>query len=214
MKRGVFHFLFLLVLASISIVFTSSVTSSQVLINEVLADPARDWNNDGSVSYRDDEWVEIINTGASVVSLDSMFLADGDAEITIRLGFSGELAPHGVLVVFGSDAVAWQEANGSPSYGLSLNNSGDKISLVRISQGDTIVVDSLKFSNETAEDDRSVGRNANEAGQWILFDAYNPCSRNCEFEPSGCIPTPGSSNTCITATDNSSWGAIKSLYKN
>jgi len=213
MRRDIFHFLFLLLFTAIFLMFASSHLSSQVLINEVLADPARDWNGDGSVNYRDDEWIEIVNNGSSTVSLDSLFIADGNTGMTIRFGFTGELGPRGVLVVFGSDAVAWEEENGFSLYGLSLNNSGDRVSLVRISSGDTVVVDSLSFGASTAEDDRSVGRGAGEQSGWFLFDAYNPCTRGCEFEPSGCIPTPGSANTCITGAEDSSWGAIKSLYR-
>ncbi len=36
------------------------------VLNEFLAGPARDWNGNGSISTRDDEWVEVFNAGATV----------------------------------------------------------------------------------------------------------------------------------------------------
>ncbi len=32
-------------------------------LNEILAAPARDWDGSGAFSSRDDEWVEVINSG-------------------------------------------------------------------------------------------------------------------------------------------------------
>ena len=42
---------------------------AQVVINEILADPARDWDGDGDYNFRNDEWVEIVNAGDAAVSL-------------------------------------------------------------------------------------------------------------------------------------------------
>src|SRR5256885_1351848 len=48
-------------------------------INEFLAGPARDWDGSGTFSSRDDEWVEVMNPGATVTALDGYFLTDGDS---------------------------------------------------------------------------------------------------------------------------------------
>jgi len=76
---------------------------AQVVINEILADPARDWDGDGGYNFRNDEWIEIINLGDAAVDLSAYLLADGDDGPAFRYGFSGLLTPGEVLVVFGSD---------------------------------------------------------------------------------------------------------------
>ena len=47
-----------------------------LFINEIMADPASDWDGDGAYQYRDDEWVEIINTGPEAVDLAGHGLRD------------------------------------------------------------------------------------------------------------------------------------------
>ncbi|UCF05532.1 MAG: lamin tail domain-containing protein [bacterium] len=210
--RKVFHFFILLVTAVFTTLTIPAVSGSQVLINEFLADPARDWDGDGVTNFRDDEWIEIINGGEAAVDLDGLYLADGDGEIVWRYGFTGSLAPGAVRIVFGSDSRVWEEANGYPIYGLSLNNAGDRLSLYRVSGTDTLLVDSYVYEDMAADDDRSVGRDERHLGTWVIFDAYNPCSERCVPAGAGCIPTPGQTNGCITSTRLESWGSIKRIY--
>jgi PAS domain-containing protein len=210
MKKALF--IFLSIFISITIV-SSTPGSAEVLLNEFMADPARDWDGDGEYNYRNDEWVEIINTGDSAVDLSGYLLRDGNEETLWRYQFAGMLQSGEVRVIFGSDSRIWEEANGFPIYGLSLNNSGDKVSLFRVSGGDTLLIDSVDYGDSAAEDDRSVGREPEEAGGWELFDAYNPCPECTPVSGNGCVPTPGSVNTYITGTEETSWGKIKSIYK-
>ena len=56
-----------------------------------MADPARDWDGDGALSSRDDEWVEIINLGKAAVDLAGYRLSDGEGRPVWRYGFSGVL---------------------------------------------------------------------------------------------------------------------------
>ncbi|MGH3054911.1 MAG: hypothetical protein ACRDL7_08035, partial [Gaiellaceae bacterium] len=56
-----------------------TVVASPLRLNEFLAGPARDWDGDGVLSTRDDEWVEIINTGGSTLDLSSFYFTDGDS---------------------------------------------------------------------------------------------------------------------------------------
>jgi len=213
MKRSFFLFLSIVVFFVLVTSFFPISVYCQVLLSELLPDPARDWDGNGSVNYRGDEWIEIVNYGSNPVTIDSFLVADrGDSGYTIRYRFSGTIGPKEVIVVFGSDVVIWQSANGVSAYGLSLNNSGDTIYLLQIAHGDTVVVDSLEYSGADVDDDRAIGRDAETPSLWLLFDAYNPCSSGCSFESSGCIPTPGSANNCITPVENSTWGAIKALY--
>jgi len=211
--RRVFRFF----VATLVFLFTFLVVAvtghAQVLINEFLADPARDWDGDDQANYRDDEWVEIINFGSTEVDCSGFLLADGEGEPVWRYGFSGILAPREVRVIYGSDSRAWEESNGFPMYGLSLNNAGDRLSLYRVSGSETLLVDTFTYGDRAAEDDRSVGRGAQTPDTWFIFDAYNPCPDNCDPAGSGCIPTPGLSNDCITGTELESWGKIKGRYR-
>ncbi len=211
--RKIFRFFLFLALFSMAAVPRASDCAAQLVINEFVADPARDWDGDGALSSRDDEWVEIINLGAAAVDLAGYRLADGEGSPVWRYGFSGTLAAGGVRVVYGSDSRAWEEANGFPVYGLSLNNAGDRISLYRIAGADTAAVDGFTFAEAAARDDRSIGRRAGAPAVWVVFDAHNPCTSACVPAGTGCYPTPGSANACTTATEEASWGSIKSIYR-
>ena len=97
-----------------------------VVLSEILADPARDWNGDSVLSSRDDEWVEVANSGSETVDLSEYFIRDAlGPEPQVRL--RGVLAPGEVKVVYGSDAAAWQLSMGLAVSGLSWNNTGDPI---------------------------------------------------------------------------------------
>ncbi|MDD3643573.1 MAG: lamin tail domain-containing protein [Candidatus Krumholzibacteria bacterium] len=183
--------------------------SAQVLISELMPDPARDWDGDGSYDYRNDEWVEIFNAGESAVDLSAYLLRDAGDSWNWRYGFSGVLAPGQALVVYGSDSRVWEESAGLPVYGLSLNNTGDEIRLCRFEGPDTVTVDTVVFGRH-AVDDRSLGRIDGPEG-WALFDALNPCGDTCDPPGNGCLPTPGAVNSCTTSSARSSWGMIKRI---
>jgi hypothetical protein len=213
MMRKAFRFLILTVFLVSCATAIGSGALAQVVINEFLADPARDWDGDGLYSYRDDEWVEIANLGASTAGLDGYYLTDGEGPSVWRYGFSGSLAPGAVIAVYGSDAKAWEESAGYPVYGLSLNNVGDVVSLYRVTGEDTVLVDSFKYGDRAADDDRSVGRDIGAQEMWMIFDALNPCSDSCVPAGCGCIPTPEEANYCYTASGPESWSRIKSRYR-
>lgn len=194
----------------------SSQVTSQVLINEILADPVLDWDGDASVSSKNDEWVEIVNVGAVSVDLSCYRLADASGGFDWRYGFTGALAPGSTLVVYGSDAVAWESANGFPSVGLSLNNGGDTVYLYDTAGGDTTVVDSYAYASFEVADDRAVGRMPDGSATWAIFDALNVYTGSTLPLGTGCAPSPGLSNDCTTTVpvEQSTWGAIKHLYEN
>src|SRR6476661_1012473 len=50
-----------------------------LVLNEILAGPARDWDGSGTFSSRDDEWVELVNTGATPLDLGGFLITDGDS---------------------------------------------------------------------------------------------------------------------------------------
>lgn len=211
--RKVFRFLVpLAMLLGISIA-SSRGAGAQVAINEFVADPAHDWNGDNTVSSRDDEWIEIINLGAAPVDLSAYRLSDVDGPRVLRYGFAGTLEPGAVRVVYGSDAKAWEEANGFPAYGLHLNNAGDRVSLFRIAGGDTALVDSYTYTEVPTRDDRAVGRRSDTPSAWVVYDGLNPCTSGCDPLGTNCTPTPGARNTCTTPTRSETWGRIKSRYR-
>ncbi|HET6350241.1 MAG TPA: lamin tail domain-containing protein, partial [Candidatus Krumholzibacteria bacterium] len=152
----------------------ASASTAQVHLNELLADPATDWNGDGTVDSKLDEWVEIVNTGAAVVDLSTFRISDASGNTSFRFALSGTLAPGQVKVYFGSDVVAWQAANGVAQQGLSLNNSGDTVFLYEVNGENIDVADSHTYASADVLDDRSTGRLPNGTGDWVIFDGLNP----------------------------------------
>lgn len=188
-----------------------------VVINEILADPARDWDGDGVLDSRDDEWVEVLNTGPGPVDLVSYWLRD-DAAGGPRLNLFGVLEAGQTAVFFGSQAVAWQQETGATVAGLALNNSGDRVVLLRTVAGSDPLafedVDDVDYTSHQVADDRSCGWSV-QRDQWLLFDALNPYTGTLEPAGSGCAPTPGAPNLCDSSVDvqDSSFGELKATYR-
>ena len=182
--------------------------STGVVLNEIMAGPARDWSGDAVFDARDDEWVEIRNEGAGAVDLAAYRVADGDS--TIRYAFSGILSPGAVSLVTGAAALAWQRSVGRAATGLSLNNSGDTIHLFRVEGADTVAVDVKSYNSIEGAADRSTGR---LGGSWILFDGLNKYTGSGTPSSTGCPPSPGGANGCTTDTRQTTWGWIKANYR-
>ncbi len=183
--------------------------SGSVVLNELMADPASDWSpTDGDEEYGslDDEWVEIYNAGSQPVDITGWRLRDAVSDSSWRYQFEGILMPGDFVVVYGNEAYAWEEANGFPKNGLSMNNSGDTITLVESDLA--TVVDEISYSSVQVLDDRSYGRLPDGGSDWVVFDALNP------FTPpeTGLPPTPGAPNSG-SAVEGVSWAAIKALYR-
>jgi len=183
-------------------------TGVGLVLNEILAGPARDWDGDGLFDARKDEWVEVKNEGPSAVDLASYRLADADS--TIRFAFSGTLAPGGVVLVTGAAALDWQHAAGRSATGLSLNNAGDTIHLFQVGAGDTVDVDVKAYNSIEGASDRSTGR---LGGSWVLFDALNKYTGSGDPKGSGCPPTPGTENGCTAKLSATTWGWLKATYR-
>jgi hypothetical protein len=205
MKYVAFFFSCVLMLATLA-----PQGSAQVRLNEILGDPATDWNGDGTIDSKLDEWIEVINIGSSSVDLSRYRISDASAGEDFRFALTGTLAPGEVRVYFGSDVVTWQSANGVGQFGFSLNNSGDTVSLYEVN-GDDISV-AVSYGYETAEvaDDRAVGRMPMGTGDWVVFDGLNPFSG---ASATGCAPSPGADVSCPTPVEASTWGRVKALYR-
>lgn len=187
---------------------------AELRIAEVLSSPASDWNGDGEIDFKNDEWVEIVNDGPQVESLDGVYLRDGLGD-TYHYGFSGSLAPGAVLVVYGSDSVAWQAANDAGSSGLSLNNSGDRVELWRDLAEPRVLeaLDTLDVPAHAAGTERSLALDP-VSGGWVIHDALGPYTGEIAPLGTGCSPSPGLLNACdsVVPTDATRWGRLKSEY--
>jgi len=200
-----------LVLATAHAAPAGAQTGPPLLLNEFIAGPARDWNGDGAFSTRDDEWVEVLNSGAETLDLSSYLLTDGDR--LPRYAFSGTLGTGARRVVFGKDSYDWEKAQGYPAYGLSLSNSGDTVMLWQVAGAETLLVDSYVYKSHEAAADRAVGR-LPDAGSWALLDGLNPYIGTTPPLGTGCSPTPGLPNNCDNVPVHpATWGRLKALYR-
>ena len=198
-------------LALVSALAAPAAAAPDVRLSEVLAAPARDWDGNGAFSSRDDEWIEVVNGGATASDLSGWFLTDGDS--IPRFGFDGPLAPGAVLLVTGAMSVAWERATGHPVFGLSLGNTGDSVLLWSVVGGDTTLVDSYTYKSHESAADRASGRTP-DGGSWKLEDGLNPYTGTATPSGTGCPPTPGGPNNCgITAVRREAWGRVKALYR-
>lgn len=157
--------------------------TAQVVINELLPAPGADWTDDGSYSSSEDEWIELVNAGAAPVDLAGYLVTDATG--TPRIGLDGILAPGEHLFLTGELAVDWEVVNGYSAVGLSLNNSGDTVSLFQTAGGTTTQVDSHVYGATSA--DVSFGRMPDATGDFVPFDAL-------EIGAGGVQPTPGGEN--------------------
>lgn len=182
-----------------------------LLLNEFLAGPARDWDGNGAVSTRDDEWIEVYNSGPEALDLAPFLITDGDR--LPRYAFSGTLGPGERRVVFGRESYDWEKANGFAAYGLSLSNTSDTVMLWQVAGAETLLVDSYAYQSHEAAADRAVGRKS-DGGSWVLLDGLNPYVGTTPPLGTGCMPTPGLVNVCeSTPARNPTWGRLKSLYR-
>jgi len=116
------------------LLFATQRVEAFIAINEILADPATDLtgdaNQDGIRDGNDDEFVELINFGATSVDISGWYISDA---VSARHIFSANtfLDPYAYLVVFGGGTPQLPEVNTlTASSGLlGLNNTGDTVSL-------------------------------------------------------------------------------------
>lgn len=142
-----------------------------LVINEFLADPEAtaplgDANGDGVRDATQDEFIEIVNTGASVVDLSGVTISDG---IQVRHVFADEttLAAGAAIVVFGGgtptgDFGGATVVNASTG-ALGLNNGGDMIALAT-AEGETIA--ELSYGGEGGQN-QSLTRDPDLTGDFV-----------------------------------------------
>ncbi|MEO8082760.1 MAG: lamin tail domain-containing protein [Ardenticatenales bacterium] len=130
---------------------------AEVTLNEVLAAPhGVDWDGDGTANG-DDEWVEVFNAGPADLDLRGWLLddvADG--------GSSAYRIPDAAVVPARGHRVFFKKETG-----LSLNNGGDSVRLLR---ADGAVADAVEIGASGA--DIAWGREPDGTGGWT--DRFNP----------------------------------------
>lgn len=182
-----------------------------VRLNEICPAPAKDWDGSGLFSARDDEWIELVNTGLAPVDLSTYVITDADS--TWRWSGTDALNPGEHRVLFGSDAVNWQHATGASVAGFSLANAGDTVRLWHVEGADTALVESYTYKPHEAGTDRAIGRVPDASGAWTLFDGLNPYTGGLDPQGNNCAPTPREANQCNqTPVPPSSWGKVKAVY--
>jgi hypothetical protein len=191
---------------------TPACADAPLRLNELMAGPARDWDGSGTFSSRDDEWIEVVNTGGTSLALTGFLVTDGDS--LPRFALSGTLAAGEHLLVTGRQSFEWEQGAGFPAFGLSLGNSGDSAMLWQVVGAETLLVDSYTYKSHEAAADRAIGRFPDATGAWVIFDALNPYTGSTLPRGNGCAPTPGGVNVCdSTPARRATWGRMKSLYR-
>ena len=164
--------------------------SATLIINEYLADPpagaAGDANGDGARDASQDEFVELVNSGAAPLDIGMFTISD---VTQIRFTFpSGKVIPPGeAAVVFGggtpTGAFGNAMANGlvfaAGGSGLSLNNGGDRI-IVKDNMG--AIVTSLTYGAAEGGAHQSITRSPDVTGGFVVHSTA-PGSGGALFSP-------------------------------
>ncbi len=201
---------------ALALLMLAAPARAELVLNEFLANPGRDYDGDGALDTRLDEWVEVYNAGAQTLDLTAYWLRDGLNEQP-NLNLFGLLAPGEVAVFMGGHAVAWQVEHGAATVGLSLNNGGDSIVLMKTDPADPtqlLVIDSFTYGAHVGAVDRACGRMP-DGDAWALFDGYNPYTGGLFPQGTGCEPSPGEHNTCGQGTANQArrWSGVKAHWQ-
>ncbi|MCA9732584.1 lamin tail domain-containing protein [candidate division KSB1 bacterium] len=144
-------------------------STSSLILNEILADPAADLpgdaNGDGTRDTTDDEFIELVNTGNTPIDLSGWTVSDA---VGVRHTFAEEtsLAAGAALVLFGGGtptgdfggAVVLTASTGQ----LSLNNTSETITIHDVSGA---VVLEFTYGSE-AGNDQSISRDPDLTGNF------------------------------------------------
>lgn len=179
------------VLAVIGLWCWASPVGAAVLINEVLADPASlsgDANYDGLASVTQDEFVEMVNTGADAVSLAQWTLSDA---IQARHTFTSAdvIAGYGFFVVFGGGSPQGFAAAVTASTGtLGLNNGGDTVTM---RDAGSLPIDVFTYAAEGGQD-VSLTRLPDGQGPFVLHTSASqlPYSPGRTVDQADHLPFP------------------------
>ena len=174
------------------------VPTSPFVINEIHADPdgtLGDANNDGTANFSDDEFVEIVNTGATDEDISDWTLSDG---VGVRHVFPpGTVIPAGcAIVVFGggtpNGAFGGVTVQTASTGALGLNNTGDDVIL-----SDALAQVVVSVTYGAAGNNQSINLDPELTGSSFVDHSTIPAASGAIFSPgtlvdgtlfSGCTP--------------------------
>ena len=136
---------------------------------EILADPppgqGGDVNGDGHRDSREDEFVELLNTGNDTIDLSAYLLSDDDVSFKnmFRFPTGTVLEPGERVVLFGGGSpqnIPGKVFTDDGSIGNGLTNAGDKLLLIHANEQDTILVAS--YTNPSPDESLVW-----QSGEWV-----------------------------------------------
>ncbi|MBN1826057.1 MAG: lamin tail domain-containing protein [Candidatus Eisenbacteria bacterium] len=173
-----------------------------VVINEILASPQQDANNDGLIEAYEDEFVELYNAGGASVDLSGWTLSDDDATASAFAFPEGTVVePGGFITLFGGGAptgFVGPVFTDDGRIGNGLSNTGDTVELRR----DGELIDQYTYGSE-ANHGESLIRLPDGYGDWT-----RPSLEGFDWNFS---PQASNGATANWVTGKS-WGAIKRLF--
>lgn len=139
-------------------------TTNDLVINEILADPAPnepgDANGDGVRDFSDDEFVELYNVGSTNLDISGFMLEDA-AQLRHTFPAGTILPPNTFITVFGGGAPAIPGLTQIASEGsLGLSNGSDEV-IIKNAAGNVVVSYSYVGPN-----DQSLGRSPDFTGDF------------------------------------------------
>lgn len=184
--------------------------SAQIRLSEIHCAPTEDYDLDGEVDTKNDEFVEVHNVSDEPVSLEHWYLRDGTGD-AYHYGFSGSLPVGGTLVVTGTMALVWQVDNGGGSSGLSLNNTGEVVELwYDDPEATPLLLDVVTVPPHAASAGRSLVLDLT-IDDYVLHDGLAPYAGSALPLGNGCLPNPGIPGSCDVGVPSEAraWSALK-----
>lgn len=173
-----------------------------IVINEILYDPAGDANGDGTISTSDDEFVELVNNSSSDLDISNWTLSDG-AGVKYTFPAGTVIPANSAFVVFADPA---EGTNFGGAYlfsagSLGLNNGGDDVILM---DADNNTIANVTYSGSV--NDESITRNPDLTGSFEAHTTADSGNDSSPFSPGTQVDdTPFGSAYAIGIRGNEGW---------
>ncbi len=172
-----------LLVAFLLVVQTGAFYAQQSLyINEFMADNSATIADSTDGSY--DDWIEIYNAGSEAINLSGYYMSD-DPDNPLQWSFPDTAISAGGFLLIWADGDTDDEGLHA---NFKLSKGGEFIGLYKLSESDTVVIDTIAFDAQTT--DVSYGRYPDGGSSWQSFAVPTPGSLNA---PGGDIEDTDSS---------------------
>lgn len=175
---------------AVALMVASTATTAQgaLIINEVHFDPAAnidhrgDANGDGAAHYKEDEFVEILNTGPTTVNIGGYRIGDNDRAWGDLFAFPGgtTIVVNELVTLFGGGTPTGftnQVFTDDGSIGSGLGNDNENVFLISADQADTVEIywgsavpynsaDAVQISGAESDPNESYTRDPDGGGSW------------------------------------------------